>query len=91
MKKLTSILKLLLLFITGNVQSMLWFAYLYKLDASNNFKFTVYYLGSIHKNLAHFETLHASEFSHNIVKRGVNDSPHPLNKVKEVSFTTLGR
>ncbi|XP_060873090.1 ADAM 17-like protease isoform X1 [Metopolophium dirhodum] len=67
MKKPTSILKLLLLFITGNVQS------------------------TIHKNLAHFETLHASEFSHNIVKRGVNDSPHPLNKVKEVSFTTLGR
>lgn len=49
------------------------------------------YLGSINKNVAHFETLRASDFSHNIVKRGTNDSPHPLNKVKEVSFTTLGR
>jgi len=39
----------------------------------------------------HFETLHAADFSHNIVKRGATDSPHPLNKVKEVSFTTLGR
>lgn len=48
-------------------------------------------LGSIHKNIVHFETLHASDLSHNIVKRGTTDSPHPLNKVKEVSFTTLGR
>lgn len=39
----------------------------------------------------YFETLRASDFSHNIVKRGTSDSPHPLNKVKEVSFTTLGR
>lgn len=51
----------------------------------------LYNLGSIHKNLVRFETLHTSDFSHNIVKRGVTDSPHPLNKVKEVSFTTLGR
>lgn len=57
----------------------------------NYYLLLIYYLGTIHKNLVHFETLHASKFSHNIVKRGVNDSPHPLNKVKEVSFTTLGR
>lgn len=48
-------------------------------------------LGSIYKNLVNFETLHVSDFSHNIIKRGVTNSPHPLNKVKEVSFTTLGR
>ncbi|PSN49544.1 ADAM 17-like protease [Blattella germanica] len=46
---------------------------------------------SIHKNLKHFETLHASQFSHNIVKRGVKHSDHPFNKIREVSFTTLGR
>lgn len=50
-----------------------------------------YNLGSIHKNLVRFETLHISDFSHKIVKRGATDSPHPLNKVNEVSFTTLGR
>ncbi|XP_050436279.1 ADAM 17-like protease isoform X2 [Adelges cooleyi] len=46
---------------------------------------------SIYKNLKYFDTLHASDLSHNIVKRGATDSPHPLNKIKEVSFYTLGR
>ncbi|KAG8228545.1 hypothetical protein J437_LFUL009002 [Ladona fulva] len=47
--------------------------------------------GSIFKNLKYFETIHASSLSHNIVKRGINDSPHPFNKIKEVNFRTLGR
>ncbi|XP_047114884.1 ADAM 17-like protease [Schistocerca piceifrons] len=47
--------------------------------------------GSIYKNLRHFETLHTSHFKHTVVKRGTNPSPHPFNKIKEVSFSTLGR
>ncbi|XP_037079638.1 ADAM 17-like protease [Pollicipes pollicipes] len=35
--------------------------------------------------------MHASELSHTIVKRGINSSPHPFNKIKEVTFKTLGR
>ncbi|GLH15570.1 ADAM 17-like protease [Gryllus bimaculatus] len=46
---------------------------------------------TLYKNLKYYETLHASELNHNIVKRGVNPSPHPFNKIKEVSFDTLGR
>lgn len=51
----------------------------------------VVYLGSVYKNLKHFETLHASQFSHNIVKRGVQHSDHPFNRIREVTFSTLGR
>lgn len=50
-----------------------------------------YVLCSVYKNLKHFETLHASQFSHNIVKRGVKHSDHPFNRIREVSFSTLGR
>ncbi|KAK7869940.1 hypothetical protein R5R35_013718 [Gryllus longicercus] len=46
---------------------------------------------TLYKNLKYYEMLHASELNHNIVKRGVNPSPHPFNKIKEVSFDTLGR
>ncbi|KAJ1521968.1 hypothetical protein ONE63_002298 [Megalurothrips usitatus] len=47
--------------------------------------------GSIHKNLKHFDTLHVSHFSHNIVKRGINPSSHPFNHIKEINFRTLGK
>lgn len=46
---------------------------------------------SVHKNLKYFETLHVSQFSHSIVKRGIQHSDHPFNKIREVSFSTLGR
>ncbi|XP_014283279.1 ADAM 17-like protease isoform X2 [Halyomorpha halys] len=51
------------------------------------------YLGScsIYKNLKYFDTLHASELKHHIVKRGLKESSHPFNKIKEVHFKTLGR
>lgn len=47
--------------------------------------------GAIHKNLNYYETLHASELAHKVVKRGLQDSDHPFNKINEVSFRTLGR
>ncbi|PNF41049.1 ADAM 17-like protease [Cryptotermes secundus] len=46
---------------------------------------------SVYKNLKHFETLHTSQFSHSIVKRGIKHSDHPFNKIREVAFSTLGR
>lgn len=48
-------------------------------------------LGSIYKNLKYFDTLHASDLKHHIVKRGLKESSHPFNKIKEVHFKTLGR
>lgn len=50
-----------------------------------------FFVGSVYKNLKYFETLHASQFSHSIVKRGVKHSDHPFNKIREVTFSTLGR
>ncbi|CAH1398982.1 unnamed protein product [Nezara viridula] len=51
------------------------------------------YLGScsIYENLKYFDTLHSSELRHHIVKRGLKESSHPFNKIKEVHFKTLGR
>lgn len=48
-------------------------------------------LGSIHKNLRYFEVLHADDLSHKIVKRGVQESTHPYNHIKEILFNTHGR
>uniref|UniRef100_A0A1B6D7E4 ADAM 17-like protease n=1 Tax=Clastoptera arizonana TaxID=38151 RepID=A0A1B6D7E4_9HEMI len=62
--------------------SCLLYIYLFNLQAIDS---------SIHKNIKYFETLHASEFNHRIVKRGLKESIHPFNKIKEVSFKTLGR
>ncbi|XP_054265870.1 ADAM 17-like protease isoform X2 [Macrosteles quadrilineatus] len=46
---------------------------------------------SIHKNVKYFETLHASELTHNVLKHGLKESAHPFNRIREVSFKTLGR
>ncbi|XP_039295084.1 ADAM 17-like protease isoform X3 [Nilaparvata lugens] len=46
---------------------------------------------SIHKNVKYFDTIHASDLSHSIVKRGLKESNHPYNKIKEVRFSTLGK
>ncbi|XP_071744332.1 LOW QUALITY PROTEIN: ADAM 17-like protease [Lepeophtheirus salmonis] len=48
-------------------------------------------LSDITKNLRHFEILSASDLSHSIVKRGLADSNHQYNKIKEVGFKALGR
>jgi len=43
------------------------------------------------KNLKHYETIHKSEFSHNIVKRGATLSDHKYNQIREIDFKALGR
>ncbi|CAH0393658.1 unnamed protein product [Bemisia tabaci] len=55
------------------------------------FLFAVNVEGLIHKYVKHYNTLHISELSHHIVKRGLKESSHPFNKIKEVKFRTLGR
>lgn len=41
--------------------------------------------------MKYFETIHASDLKHSVVKRGLKESNHPYNKIKEVQFTALGR
>lgn len=48
-------------------------------------------IANIHKNLKYFETIHVSELEHHIIKRGLQESSHPFNKIREVAFNTLGR
>lgn len=55
------------------------------------FQFQIVFLGSLKNNLKHFEILHADTLRHRIVKRGIHDSYHPFNKIKEIEFATLGR
>ena len=43
------------------------------------------------KNLKHYETIHKSELSHKIVKRGATLSTHQYNKIREIGFKALGR
>ncbi|KAJ6639922.1 ADAM 17-like protease [Pseudolycoriella hygida] len=46
----------------------------------------------LHKNLGYYETLHADDLIHKVVKRGANkNSYHPYNTIKEVEFNALGR
>ncbi|XP_017778197.1 PREDICTED: ADAM 17-like protease isoform X1 [Nicrophorus vespilloides] len=48
-------------------------------------------VAAIHKNLKYYETFHADKLTHKIVKRGLKESDHPFNKIKEVNFDALGR
>ena len=43
------------------------------------------------KNLKHYETIHKSQLSHNIVKRGATLSTHQYNQIREIGFKALGR
>ncbi|KAL1492943.1 hypothetical protein ABEB36_011104 [Hypothenemus hampei] len=47
--------------------------------------------GTIHKNLKYFQILHADDLVHKVVKRGLKESSHPFNKIKEINFNTHGR
>lgn len=42
-------------------------------------------------SLKHYDTLHSSQLGHRIVKRGVKESNHPFNSIKELAFTALGK
>lgn len=43
------------------------------------------------KNLHFYESIHADDIVHRIVKRGTKQSYHPFNVIKEVEFKALGR
>lgn len=58
---------------------------------TNNNKLIIFFLGNIHRNLKYFETIHADDLQHKVVKRGLKESNHPFNKIKEIEFKTLGR
>ena len=45
----------------------------------------------IYRNLKYYETIHASEIGHRIVKRGANPSNHKYNTIKEIDFKALGK
>ncbi|CAG9853819.1 unnamed protein product [Phyllotreta striolata] len=47
--------------------------------------------GSIYNNLKYFETIHADELDHKIAKRGIKDSSHPFNHIKEINLKAHGR
>ncbi|XP_042862957.1 ADAM 17-like protease isoform X2 [Penaeus japonicus] len=44
-----------------------------------------------HPNLRYYEVIDSSAFNHHIVKRGIKESNHRFNKIKEVQFSALGR
>lgn len=46
---------------------------------------------SIINELKYFETLKAKDISHSVTKRGIQQSTHRFNTIKEVSFRALGR
>lgn len=54
-------------------------------------KLTQYFIGSIHKNLKYFQIIHVDDLTHKIVKRGIQESSHPFNKIKEVNLRTHGK
>ncbi|XKL62355.1 hypothetical protein PGB90_002188 [Kerria lacca] len=53
--------------------------------------FLTFVCGSFHKIVTNYHTFHADHVKHKIVKRGLQESDNPYNKIKEVSFNTLGR
>ncbi|KZS20319.1 ADAM 17 Protease [Daphnia magna] len=42
-------------------------------------------------SLKHYDTLHSSQLGHSVVKRGIKESSHPYNSIKELSFSALGK
>ncbi|XP_050317201.1 ADAM 17-like protease isoform X3 [Bactrocera neohumeralis] len=46
---------------------------------------------TLHRTLRHYEVLRSEDCRHKIVKRGIKQSSHPYNVIKEVEFKTLGK
>lgn len=57
----------------------------------NKKKLKISLKGVQHKNFRYYETLHADDLTHRIVKRGTEGGSHPFNTIKEIEFKTLGR
>lgn len=50
-----------------------------------------FFQDGLHRNLKYYESLDSTHFQHRIVKRGVQHSSHPYNKISEVEFYAHGR
>ncbi|KAG1652431.1 ADAM 17-like protease [Nymphon striatum] len=46
---------------------------------------------SLIDQLNYYETIHVSDFSHKVIKRGIHPSRNKYNSINEVSFNALGR
>ncbi|CAD6993212.1 ADAM 17-like protease [Ceratitis capitata] len=46
---------------------------------------------TLHRTLRHYEILRSEDCRHKIIKRGIKQSSHPYNVIKEVEFKTLGK
>jgi disintegrin and metalloproteinase domain-containing protein 17 len=51
----------------------------------------LFFIGQIDKNIKYYETLHADDIQHTIVKRGAKPSINLHNKIREVEFKALGK
>lgn len=51
----------------------------------------IFFSANLSKNLRYYESIHADDFVHKIVKRGTKHSTHPFNTIKEVEFKIHGR
>ncbi|KAG5884138.1 hypothetical protein JTB14_021806 [Gonioctena quinquepunctata] len=52
---------------------------------------TILVQGSLYENLKYYQIIHADEITHKIVKRGLKESNHPFNHIKEVNLNTHGK
>ena len=48
-------------------------------------------LSDLSQSLKHFEFIHKTEVSHNIVKRGAGFSENKFNHIRNVTFKALGK
>lgn len=80
----------LLIFTNGNM-AHIHIVHIFKCQIGRIILFLLTILAQLHKNLQHYDTLHASDLSHKLVKRGAKPSTNPFNTIKEVEFQTLGR
>ncbi|XP_044756585.1 ADAM 17-like protease isoform X1 [Coccinella septempunctata] len=46
---------------------------------------------NLQKNLKYFEKIHANDLIHNVVKKGLKETNHPFNKIREVHVNTHGK
>lgn len=57
----------------------------------SNINIKILLIGGLHRSLKYYETIHSTHFQHRIVKRGIQYSYHPYNKISELEFYSHGR
>jgi len=48
-------------------------------------------IGGLHRSLKYYETIHSTHFQHRVLKRGIQHSYHPYNRISELEFYSHGR